>query len=237
MIEAGRKATGRRDIRCTVSIGGFVPKPHTPFQWAAQCRHETVDARLRALGAALRADRNYGQGDRLPLPRRQAVDHRGVAVPRRPAGGEGDPGRVAGRRPVRRLERDILVTSAGTGARRLRWPPNGVDLAWYTTRERGYDEICRGTTWTPGWTGTGCGRTGWPRSTRRARPRWRTAGGRRASSAASARRWAPRSRSGRPGRLLPAQRVTGPRSAGSATGRRRGRLAAVAPGDGSLAAP
>src|SRR6266566_1538771 len=55
VIEAGRKATGRRDIRCTVSIGGFVPKPHTPFQWAAQCDHETVDARLRALGAAMRA--------------------------------------------------------------------------------------------------------------------------------------------------------------------------------------
>ena len=56
VIEAGRKATGRRDIRCTVSIGGFVPKPHTPFQWAAQCDHETVDARLRALrrGAARR---------------------------------------------------------------------------------------------------------------------------------------------------------------------------------------
>ena len=50
VIKAGREATGRRDIRCTVSIGGFVPKPHTPFQWAAQCDHETVDARLRALG-------------------------------------------------------------------------------------------------------------------------------------------------------------------------------------------
>ena len=38
---------GRRDIRCTVSIGGFVPKPHTPFQWAAQLDHETTDRRLR----------------------------------------------------------------------------------------------------------------------------------------------------------------------------------------------
>ena len=37
VIETGREVTGRRDIRCTVSIGGFVPKPHTPFQWAAQC--------------------------------------------------------------------------------------------------------------------------------------------------------------------------------------------------------
>ena len=57
VIEAGRKSSGRRDIRCTVSIGGFVPKPHTPCQWAAQCDHETVDARLKALGASIRADR------------------------------------------------------------------------------------------------------------------------------------------------------------------------------------
>ncbi|MCO5974722.1 TIGR03960 family B12-binding radical SAM protein [Actinoallomurus soli] len=61
VIQAGRQATGRRDIRCTVSIGGFVPKPHTPFQWAAQCDHETVDRRLRALKDALRRDKEYGR--------------------------------------------------------------------------------------------------------------------------------------------------------------------------------
>src|SRR5499425_153908 len=60
VIDTGREATGSSDIRCTVSIGAFVPKPHTPFQWAAQCDHQTVDARLRALGAAMRADRGYG---------------------------------------------------------------------------------------------------------------------------------------------------------------------------------
>jgi len=61
VIQAGREATGRRDIRCTVSIGGFVPKPHTPFQWAAQCDHETVDRRLRALRDTLRQDKEYGR--------------------------------------------------------------------------------------------------------------------------------------------------------------------------------
>ena len=44
-----------------MSIGGFVPKPHTPFQWAPQCDDATVDARLRALREALRADRVYGR--------------------------------------------------------------------------------------------------------------------------------------------------------------------------------
>ncbi len=61
VIEAGRAASGRSDIRCTVSIGGFVPKPHTPFQWAGQCDDQTVDARLRALGDALRANRAYSR--------------------------------------------------------------------------------------------------------------------------------------------------------------------------------
>ena len=61
VIEAGRKATGSRDIRCTVSIGGFVPKPHTPFQWVAQLDHETTDARLKKLRDAIRNDRRYGK--------------------------------------------------------------------------------------------------------------------------------------------------------------------------------
>src|SRR6201995_2231422 len=61
VIQTGREVSGRKDIRCTVSIGGFVPKPHTPFQWAAQCPHEVVDSRLRQLGAALRADKTYGK--------------------------------------------------------------------------------------------------------------------------------------------------------------------------------
>ncbi|GII81080.1 B12-binding domain-containing radical SAM protein [Sphaerisporangium rufum] len=61
VIKAGREITGSRDIRCTVSIGGFVPKPHTPFQWAAQCDHETVDGRLRKLRDALRGDKEFGR--------------------------------------------------------------------------------------------------------------------------------------------------------------------------------
>ncbi|MBU6348404.1 MAG: TIGR03960 family B12-binding radical SAM protein, partial [Actinomycetales bacterium] len=61
VIKAGRAASGRRDIRCTVSIGGFVPKPHTPFQWAAQLDHETTDSRLFKLRDAIRNDREFGK--------------------------------------------------------------------------------------------------------------------------------------------------------------------------------
>jgi radical SAM family uncharacterized protein len=61
VIQTGREAAGRKDIRCTVSIGAFVPKPHTPFQWAAQLDHETVDRRLRALKGAITHDREFGR--------------------------------------------------------------------------------------------------------------------------------------------------------------------------------
>src|SRR6185503_14756102 len=49
VIAKGREVSGRNDIKCTVSIGGFVPKPHTPFQWAGQASADQTDARLRLL--------------------------------------------------------------------------------------------------------------------------------------------------------------------------------------------
>ena len=198
VIKAGRAASGRRDIRCTVSIGGFVPKPHTPFQWAAQCDHETVDARLRALGRLLRADRSYGK----------AIGFRYH---------DGRPSVIEGllSRGDRRVSK-VIRAAWQDGARFEGWSEHfsydrwercaaeelaadGVDLAWYTTRSAATPRCCPGITSTPGWTGTGSGRTGWPPSTRPGRPRWTTAAGRPASNAASARRWAPRSRPGRPG--------------------------------------
>ncbi len=140
VIEAGRAASGRRDIRCTVSIGGFVPKPHTPFQWAAQCDHETVDARLKALGAAMRADRGYGSaiGFRYHDGKPSVVEgllsrgDRRVGKVIRAVWEDG--GRFDGWSEHFSYER-----WAGCAAVAL--APYGVDLAWYTTRERGYDEI------------------------------------------------------------------------------------------------
>jgi len=140
VIQAGRQATGRRDIRCTVSIGGFVPKPHTPFQWAAQADHETVDARLRALGGAMRADRAFAK----------AIGFRYH---------DGKPSIVEGllSRGDRRVSK-VIQAVWEDGGRFDGWSENfsyerwqqcaetalaadGVDLAWYTTRERPYGEI------------------------------------------------------------------------------------------------
>ena len=140
VIEAGRAASGRRDIRCTVSIGGFVPKPHTPFQWAAQCDHETVDARLRALGAAMRSDRAYAKaiGFRYHDGRPSIVEgllsrgDRRVASVIRAAWEDG--ARFDGWSESFSYERWERCAASALAA-------DGVDLAWYTTRERGYDEV------------------------------------------------------------------------------------------------
>src|ERR687895_1012098 len=61
VIATGREVSGKRDIRCTVSIGGVVPQPPTPLPWAGQCAWETVDDRLTKLKQAVRSDREYGK--------------------------------------------------------------------------------------------------------------------------------------------------------------------------------
>jgi len=140
VIQAGREASGRRDIRCTVSIGGFVPKPHTPFQWAAQCGHETVDARLRKLGAALRADPGYGRavGFRYHDGRPSIIEgllsrgDRRVAKVIRAAWQDG--AQFDGW--SEHFSFDRWVRSAEQA---LAGDP--VDLDWYTTREREYSEV------------------------------------------------------------------------------------------------
>ncbi len=140
VIEAGRKASGRRDIRCTVSIGGFVPKPHTPFQWAAQCDYQTVDARLKALGAAMRADRGYGSsiGFRYHDGQPSMVEgllsrgDRRVAKVIRAVWEAG--GRFDGWSEY--FSYELWESCAATAL-----ADDGVDLAWYTTRERPYSEV------------------------------------------------------------------------------------------------
>ncbi|WP_179791387.1 TIGR03960 family B12-binding radical SAM protein [Actinopolymorpha rutila] len=140
VIATGREVSGRNDIRCTVSIGGFVPKPHTPFQWAAQESWENVDARLSKLRAAIRSDRKYGKAIGLRYH-------------------DGQPSVVEGllSRGDRRVGRVIRAVWAD-GGRFDGWSEHfsydrwvkaceealagePVDLDWYTTRERGEAEV------------------------------------------------------------------------------------------------
>ena len=55
--------------------------------------------------------------------------------------GRGHRGGLARRRPVRRLERALLLRPLGGGRRAAALAGTGVDLDWYTTRERDYDEV------------------------------------------------------------------------------------------------
>jgi len=140
VIQTGRKVTGQRDIRCTVSIGGFVPKPHTPFQWAAQLDHQTTDARLAKLRDAIRADRGYAKAIGIRYH-------------------DGKPGIVEGllSRGDRRVGAVIEQVWRDGGrfdgwsehfsfdrwmkAAEVALADTPVDVDWYTTRERDYAEV------------------------------------------------------------------------------------------------
>ena len=140
VIRVGREVSGSRDIRCTVSIGGFVPKPHTPFQWAAQLDHETTDRRLHLLRDEIRKDRQYGK----------AIGFRYH---------DGKPGIVEGllSRGDRRVGA-VIEQAWRMGARFDGWQEHfsfdrwreatevaladqPVDLDWFTTRERLQNEV------------------------------------------------------------------------------------------------
>jgi radical SAM superfamily enzyme YgiQ (UPF0313 family) len=140
VIETGRRISGKRDIRCTVSIGGFVPKPHTPFQWVGQLGAEETDARLAKLREAIKSDKRYGS----------AIGFRYH---------DGQPGIVEGllSRGDRRVGK-VIEAVWRDGGRFDGWSEHfsyerwmrcaaevfeggPVDVAWYTTREREQSEV------------------------------------------------------------------------------------------------
>jgi len=135
VIAQGRAAAGR-PVRVTVSIGGFVPKPHTPFQWAAQASPETVDHRLRLLRDALGRDKAIGYRYH-----------------------DGKPGQIEGllARGDRRIGA-VIETVWRNGGRFDGWSEHfsyerwvaacdevfagsPISLAWFTTREPTRDEV------------------------------------------------------------------------------------------------
>lgn len=140
VIRTGREVTGRKDIRCTVSIGGFVPKPQTPFQWAGQTPYQDVDARLRKLREVLRDDRKYGKsvGLRYHEGRPSIIEgllsrgDRRVSAVIEEVWNAG--GRFDGWSEHFSYERWEKAAEAA-----LEGQP--VDLDWFTTRERDEDEV------------------------------------------------------------------------------------------------
>jgi radical SAM superfamily enzyme YgiQ (UPF0313 family) len=140
VIRAGRAATGRNDIRCTISIGGFVPKPHTPFQWAGQCDPDTVDSRLRKLREAINSDRRIGRNigmryhDGKPSMIEGLLSRGDRRVGRVIERVWRDGGQFDGWSEYFSYERWVSACEAELG-------PLGVSLAWFTSRERDEDEV------------------------------------------------------------------------------------------------
>jgi radical SAM family uncharacterized protein len=140
VIRAGREASGRKDIRCTISIGGFVPKPHTPFQWAAQCDPETVDSRLRKLRAAVNSDKGIGRNIGMRYHDGQPSLIEGLL-----SRGDRRVGRVIERvwREGGRFDgwTEHFSYERWVSAAAAELEPLGVSLGWFTTRERTEAEI------------------------------------------------------------------------------------------------
>ncbi len=140
VIATGREVSGRNDIRCTVSIGGFVPKPHTPFQWAQQLDHETTDERLRKLREDVRADKKYARaiGFRYHDGRPGIVEGLLSRGDRRVGAVIEESWRAGGRFDgwSEHFSYDRWAAAAEVGL-----AGTGVDLDWYTVRGREQDEV------------------------------------------------------------------------------------------------
>jgi radical SAM family uncharacterized protein len=140
VIRAGREASGSKDIRCTISIGAFVPKPHTPFQWVAQERPDVVDDRLRKLRAEINSDRKIGRNVGM-----RYHDGKPALIEGLLSRGDRRVGRV-----IERVWRDggrfdgwseHFNYDRWVAACTEELTPLGVSLEWFTTRERGRDEV------------------------------------------------------------------------------------------------
>jgi len=125
------KQYGRKN-KVTVSVGGFVPKPHTPFQWCAQDAPAETSRKLALIKQRVASDRNLNLRYHDPLP--------GVI--------EGLLAR-GDRRVAAAVERAFEL-----GARFDGWDEHfdyetwmracaetGVDVDWYRRRERDEDEV------------------------------------------------------------------------------------------------
>jgi radical SAM superfamily enzyme YgiQ (UPF0313 family) len=130
VVEIGRRH--HKGASCTASVGGFVPKPHTPFQWFGQ---NGVDELRRKVGL-LRDALGKRSGVQLRWHDPEATFAEGIAS-------RGD------RRIGRVIER--VWRSGGTfqeWSERFdlsRWldamAAEGLDAQWYVTRHRTSDEV------------------------------------------------------------------------------------------------
>jgi len=140
VIETGRQISGRRDIGCTISLGAFVPKPDTPFQWVGQADAATIDRRVGLLKQAIRDDRRCGRAIGLRYSAGRPAQLEGLlARGDRRVGAVIEAAWRKGQVFDGWREHENLDLWEQVAAEILE--PQGVSLAWYTTRERQRAEL------------------------------------------------------------------------------------------------
>jgi radical SAM family uncharacterized protein len=129
-VAIGKRYTNRASV--TVSLGGFVPKPHTPFQWFGQ---NTEDELRRKIGLVRDATRKMG-GVNVKWHHPDASVAEGIAT-------RGD--RRVGRVIERVWREGGLFQEWGEHFDLRRWSSameaEGLSLDWYVFRHREEDEI------------------------------------------------------------------------------------------------
>jgi radical SAM family uncharacterized protein len=118
--------------KVTLSVGGFVPKPHTPFQWVAQDPPEEIQRKLALVRQLIRS--HDGIKLRTNDPQEGVIE--GLLA-------RGD------RRVADAVERAWQLGARFDGWHEMPTLPlwrqamaeTGVDLDWYSYRERGEDEV------------------------------------------------------------------------------------------------
>ena len=129
-VEIGKRY--QKSVNVVASVGGFVPKAHTPFQWFGQ---DTV-AELERKVVLLREAARRAPGADHPLARTRRLGRGRAGQPRRPAHGRGDRAGVAGRRHLPGVVRALRPVAVGVGPRR-RGPERGRGLSPRAGRRRG----------------------------------------------------------------------------------------------------
>lgn len=185
VIQKGREVTGQNDIRCTVSIGGFVPKPHTPFQWAPSCprRTPTPGSPSCATRSARTASTARTSASATTTASPASSRACSPAVTAAPAGSSARSTRTAAGSTA---GASTSPSTAGCRPPRRAWPAPASTSPGTPPASAATRRSCPGTTWTAASTRTGSGRTG---RTRWRRSRSTTAAGPRASTAVSVLRW------------------------------------------------
>jgi len=129
-VEIGRRFTNRASV--TVSLGGFVPKAHTPFQWFGQ----NTEAELRRKIGVLRDATHRAKGVQMKWHDPRASLAEGLA-----SRGDRRVGRV-----IERVWREGgTFQEWGEHFRLERWEQamaaEGLSFDWYVLRHRTRDEI------------------------------------------------------------------------------------------------